>query len=231
MAGHLIECSSYVCGGYYSGFKDLFDGCENIGFPIAEIYADGTCTIEKEPGTGGEISIGTVASQLLYEIQGPLYYGSDVVANLEGIQMVQDGKDRVVFSGAKGLPPPTTTKVGVTAWGGYQAEFHYYLCGIDLESKAEWTKKQYDRSLFLVIFIACFEASTNYRILSQGPAQHGRECEEVRRTKVHAERLLPAGPREPRSCDCRFPSIRADQGKVTCREGYYRGSRVQQVVS
>lgn len=142
MAGHLIECSSYVCGGYYSGFKDLFDGCENIGFPIAEIYADGSCAIEKEPGTGGEISIGTVASQLLYEIQGPLYYGSDVVANLEGIKMVQDGKDRVVFSGVEGLPPPTTTKVGITAWGGYQAEFHYYICGIDLEQKAEWTKKQ-----------------------------------------------------------------------------------------
>jgi hypothetical protein len=120
MAGHLIECSSYVCGGYYSGFKDLFDSCENIGFPIAEIYADGTCVIEKEPGTGGEISVGTVASQLLYEIQGPLYYGSDVVANLEGIQMVQEAKDRVLFSGVKGLPPPTTTKVGITAWGGYQ---------------------------------------------------------------------------------------------------------------
>ena len=159
MAGHLIECSSYVCGGYYSGFKNLFDGCENIGYPIAEIYADGTCAIEKEPGTGGEISIGTVASQLLYEIQGPLYYGSDVVANLEGIQMVQEAKDRVLFSGVKGLPPPTTTKVGITAWGGYQvckldqkifkyvltciqAEFHFYLCGIDLEQKAEWTKKQ-----------------------------------------------------------------------------------------
>lgn len=57
VAGHLIECSSYVCGGYYSGFKDLFDGCENLGFPIAEIHYDGTCVIEKEPGTGGEVSL------------------------------------------------------------------------------------------------------------------------------------------------------------------------------
>lgn len=48
VAGHLIECSSYICGGYYSGFKDLFDGCENIGFPIATIDKEGTFTLEKE---------------------------------------------------------------------------------------------------------------------------------------------------------------------------------------
>lgn len=70
IAGHLIECSSYVCGGYYSGFKDLFDGCENIGFPITEIQEDGSFYMEKEPNTGGEMSVGTCTSQLLYEIQG-----------------------------------------------------------------------------------------------------------------------------------------------------------------
>jgi hypothetical protein len=142
IAGHLIECSSYVCGGYYSGFKELFDGCENLGFPIAEIHYDGTCIIEKEPGTGGEVSVGTVASQLLYEIQGPQYYGSDVVAVLDDVKMVQDGKDRVIVSGIKGNPPPTTTKVGITAKGGWQAEFHFYVVGLDLEQKLEWTKKQ-----------------------------------------------------------------------------------------
>jgi hypothetical protein len=142
IAGHLIECSSYVCGGYYSGFKDLFEGCENIGFPIAEIFADGTCAIIKEPNTGGEISVGSVTSQLLYEIQGPQYYGSDVVAVLEDISMVQEGKDRVLVSGIKGKPPPTTTKIGITAPGGYQAEFKFFFVGLDLEQKAEWTEKQ-----------------------------------------------------------------------------------------
>ncbi|KAK2745561.1 hypothetical protein FQN57_003686 [Myotisia sp. PD_48] len=147
VAGHLIECSSYVCGGYYSGFKSLFEGCENIGFPLAEVFADGSCAIGKEPGTGGEISVGTVSSQLLYEIQGPQYYGSDVVAVLEDIKMVQEGKDRVLVTGVKGNPPPTTTKVGLTAFGGYQAEFHYYLAGLDLEQKAEWTEKQVRKSM------------------------------------------------------------------------------------
>ncbi|KAM0272913.1 hypothetical protein ACHAQH_008497 [Verticillium albo-atrum] len=137
VCGHLIECSAYVTGGYYSGFKQLMDGCENLGFPIAEVDMDGSCIITKEEGTGGEVSVGTVSSQLLYEIQGPLYYGSDVTANLEGVVMTQIGKDRVQVTGVKGLPAPSTTKVGLTAWGGYQAEFHYYLVGLDLEEKAD----------------------------------------------------------------------------------------------
>jgi hypothetical protein len=147
IAGHLIECSSYVCGGYYSGFKDLMTNCENLGFPIAEIFTDGTTILTKEENTGGEISVGTVASQLLYEIQGPQYFGSDVVALLEGIQMEQLGKDLVKITGVKGNPPPTTTKVGLSAKGGYQAEIHYLLCGLDLEQKAEWTERQIRRSM------------------------------------------------------------------------------------
>ena len=142
IAGHLIECSSYVCGGYYSGFKDLFDGCENVGFPIAEVLGDGTFYMEKEPDTGGEMSVGTCASQMLYEIQGPQYFGSDVVAVLEGLKFSQVGKDKVFCQGVVGKPAPTTTKVGITAKGGYQAEFHYILCGLDLEQKAEWTERQ-----------------------------------------------------------------------------------------
>ncbi|KAK2737812.1 hypothetical protein FQN57_007370 [Myotisia sp. PD_48] len=144
VTGHLIECASYVCGGYYSGFKQIMNttGCENIGFPIAELNHLGESVITKESNTGGEISVGTVSSQLLYEIQGPLYFGSDVTANLEGIKISQIGKDRVQVTGVKGFPPPPTTKVGITAKGGYQAEFHYYLCGLDLEQKCEWTERQ-----------------------------------------------------------------------------------------
>lgn len=55
VCGHLIECSAYVTGGYYSGFKSLMDGCENLGFPIAEVNADGSCVLTKEANTGGEV--------------------------------------------------------------------------------------------------------------------------------------------------------------------------------
>lgn len=35
VAGYMIECSKYVCGGNFSGFKELAG--KNIGYPIAEI--------------------------------------------------------------------------------------------------------------------------------------------------------------------------------------------------
>lgn len=55
VAGHLIECSTYVTGGYYSMFKDLIKKGKHLdmGFPIAEIEYDGTTVITKEKNTGG----------------------------------------------------------------------------------------------------------------------------------------------------------------------------------
>lgn len=62
--------------------------------------------------------------------QGPLYYNSDVVAELSNIVLEEQAPNRVKTSGVKGIPPPPTTKVGVTALGGYQAELSYYFCGL-----------------------------------------------------------------------------------------------------
>jgi len=73
VAGHLIECGSYVTGGFYSAFKELIKQNKhvNMGFPIAEIESDGVFNIIKEKNTGGCVTVGSCASQLLYEIQGP----------------------------------------------------------------------------------------------------------------------------------------------------------------
>ena len=59
IAGHLIECSAYVTGGYYSMFKDLIKAGKhtNMGFPIAEVEHDGTFYIAKEKNTGGTESV------------------------------------------------------------------------------------------------------------------------------------------------------------------------------
>lgn len=38
--------------------------------------------------------------------------------------------------------PPATTKVGLTAHGGYQAEVHYFLCGLDIQEKAAMAETQ-----------------------------------------------------------------------------------------
>ncbi|KAL4808017.1 hypothetical protein BDV18DRAFT_151260 [Aspergillus unguis] len=149
VAGHLIECASYVCGGYYSAFKDLLKAGKhlNVGFPIAHIDHKGETLLTKEANTGGCITVGSVTSQLVYEIQGPLYHNSDVTAQLEGIKMVQVGEDQVHVSGVKGLPPPPTAKVGITAPAGFQAEYHVYLVGLDIEEKAKFMEDQIREAL------------------------------------------------------------------------------------
>ncbi|KAF2104226.1 DUF1446-domain-containing protein [Rhizodiscina lignyota] len=144
IAGHIIECSAFVTGGYYSRFKDLMRTGRhlNMGFPIAEVDWKGEFDIVKEKDTGGVVNTETVTAQLVYEISGPLYFNSDTVADIHNIQLEQRGEDRVHVSGIEGLPPPPTTRVGVTAHGGYQAEWHFYLVGLDIEEKCQWMEEQ-----------------------------------------------------------------------------------------
>jgi len=78
--------------------------------PIAAVDHKGEALITMEKGKHGLVSIATVASQLLYEIQGPLYYNSDVTASIEDMHLKQVGENAVHVSGVKGLPPPSTTK-------------------------------------------------------------------------------------------------------------------------
>ncbi|KAJ5690857.1 hypothetical protein N7462_005249 [Penicillium macrosclerotiorum] len=151
VAGHLIECSNYVCGGNFTGFKALEqngDGWANIGYPIAEISAEGDVVITKQAHvTGGAVTVDTCTSQLLYEIQGPWYYNSDVTAILDGIHFEQRGINRVAVHGVRSGPPPPTTKVGITARGGFQAEVWWFLTGLDVESKARMMETQVRRLL------------------------------------------------------------------------------------
>ncbi|KAM0469443.1 hypothetical protein ACHAP7_010023 [Fusarium lateritium] len=142
VAGHFIECSTYVTGGNYSGFKSLPGQSLDIGFPIAEVTENGDFYITKQNGYDGMVTVDTCKAQLLYEIQGPLYYNSDAVARLDKIKIEEAGKDRVHITNVVGLPPPPTTKVGITARGGYQAEAHYFLCGLDIEEKAQMLERQ-----------------------------------------------------------------------------------------
>lgn len=143
VAGHLIECSNYVCGGNFTGFKSLeFKGWDDIGYPIAEIAGNGRVVITKNKGSGGEVSTQTCSSQLLYEIQGPWYFNSDVTAVLDELWFEQIGTDRVALRGVKADLPPPTTKVGLTAKGGYQAEVHWFMTGLDIQDKARMMEAQ-----------------------------------------------------------------------------------------
>lgn len=148
MAGHLIECSTYVTGGNFTGFKSLdWSTIGNFGYPIAEIAVDGDIIITKAQGTGGLVSVETCKEQLLYEIQGLYYLNCDVTAAIDNIAFTQLGKDRVRMSGVRGLPPPPTTKVGLTAPGGYKSELHWAVVGLDIEEKAKMLELQVKASL------------------------------------------------------------------------------------
>ena len=136
VAGHILECGPQATGGNYSFFKDV-PGLEHPGFPIAEIAADGTFTVTKHPGTGGEVSIGTVTAQLLYEVGSPRYRNPDVTARFDTIQLTAEAPDRIHVSGVQGEPPPATTKVCLNYRGGYKNSITFLLTGLDVEDKAK----------------------------------------------------------------------------------------------
>ena len=97
---------------------------------------DGSSVIGKHDGTGGEVSIGTVTSQLLYEIGGPRYLGPDVTARFDTIRLEQVAVDRVRIAGVRGEPPPPTLKVAINEHGGYRNDLAIALTGLDIEAKA-----------------------------------------------------------------------------------------------
>ena len=74
------------------------DPAQPLGFPIAEVAADGSSVITKHDGTGGAVTVDTVTAQLVYEIQSTHYLNPDVTVDLGSIRLAQDGTDRVAIS-------------------------------------------------------------------------------------------------------------------------------------
>ena len=129
LAGHLLECGSQVTGGYFAdpGYKDV-PRPEAIGFPIAEVDADGRFTITKAAGTGGCVTLRTVTEQILYEVHDPAaYLTPDVTLDVTGVTLRQDGADRVRVEGARGWPAPPSLKATVSFEGDWigEAEISY----------------------------------------------------------------------------------------------------------
>jgi hypothetical protein len=140
-AGHVIECGAQATGGNYSFFTEIAD-LRHPGFPIAEVYPDGSSVITKHPGTGGAVTVGTVTAQLLYEVAGPRYAGPDATMRLDTVQLRQDAADRVAISGVRGEPPPPTLKVSLNSLGGYRNQVEFVLTGLDIEAKAALVQRQ-----------------------------------------------------------------------------------------
>jgi hypothetical protein len=144
VAGHVIECGTQATGGNFSGFRAMRPDLRPLGFPIAEIAADGSSVITKHEGTGGAVTVDTVTAQLVYEIQSQRYLGPDVTTRLDSIDLTQEGPDRVRISGVTGEPAPEQLKVCVNELGGFRNSAEFILVGLDIEAKADWVHMQVD---------------------------------------------------------------------------------------
>lgn len=147
VAGHVLECGTQATGGNFSGFLSLPGRDRPLGFPLAEIAADGSSVITKHPGTGGAVTVDTVTAQLVYEIQSTRYLGPDVTTHLDSVRLHQDGADRVAISGVRGEAPPARLKVCVNELGGWRNSVELVLTGLDVEAKATWVRDQLTAAL------------------------------------------------------------------------------------
>jgi Acyclic terpene utilisation family protein AtuA len=138
LVGHLLECAGQLTGGYFAdpGVKDV-PGLADLGFPYADVAADGTAEYGKLPGTGGVLDRATVREQLLYEITDPTAYRTpDVVLDLRGVTVAQVGPDRVRVVGARGRPRPDRLKVSVAYRAGHKVEAEISYSGPGADRRA-----------------------------------------------------------------------------------------------
>jgi hypothetical protein len=135
-AGHLLECGAQATGGLWCNWEELSD-LATVGYPIAEMNADGSFVLTKPVGSGGTVQEETVAEQLLYEVGNPAaYLTPDVTADFTGLQLETVGPDRVHIRGGRSLPPPASYKVSIAYRDGFAASGTLVIAGPGAAIKA-----------------------------------------------------------------------------------------------
>ncbi len=136
IAGHILECGAQATGGNFSRWWEVRD-LWNVGYPIAEVSQDGSFVVTKHPGTGGMVTVDTVAEQLVYEMGDPReYITPDVTADFTSIELSQAGEDRVAVRGIRGRPNTPFLKISASYLAGYKASGDITICGPRAVDKA-----------------------------------------------------------------------------------------------
>ena len=139
-AGHLLECTASVSGGCFGwpGVKEVPD-LARVGFPFADVEADGSVTIGKTPGSGGRLDVMTCTEQIIYEMHDPkAYITPDCVLDITELRFTQESADRVRVERARARPRTDTLKVTVGYADGYIGEGEVSYGGIDAVARARW---------------------------------------------------------------------------------------------
>jgi hypothetical protein len=147
--GHLLECAAQVSGGYIAdpGSVDV-PRLEEVGFPLAEVQADGRAVITKLPGTGGRVDRLTCTAQLLYELEDlQRYLQPDVVADFSRVQLREVGADRVEVEGASGTQRPTHLKATLGYREGFIGEGQISYAGPGARARGELALAVLERRL------------------------------------------------------------------------------------
>ncbi|MGA9703673.1 acyclic terpene utilization AtuA family protein [Pseudomonas sp.] len=152
LVGHLLECAGQVSGGYFAdpGFKDV-DDLARLGFPLAEINADGEALITKVTGSGGRVSRATCTEQLIYEVHDPAaYLTPDVTADFSQVGFIEEGVDRVRARGASGRARPEQLKVSVGYLDGWIGEGQMSYGGPGAVARAQLAREVVLKRLELI---------------------------------------------------------------------------------
>ncbi|SEP94581.1 Protein of unknown function [Pseudomonas sp. NFACC02] len=124
LIGHLLECAGQITGGYFAdpGVKEVPD-LARLGFPLAEVDAEGRAVISKVAGSGGRIDTATCTEQMIYEVHDPkAYLTPDVTADFSNVSFSVVGANEVRAVGAEGRARPDTLKVSVGYLDGWIGE-------------------------------------------------------------------------------------------------------------
>ncbi|HET9977355.1 MAG TPA: acyclic terpene utilization AtuA family protein [Burkholderiaceae bacterium] len=139
LVGHLLECAAQASGGYIAdpGRFDVPD-LHDVGFPLAEVAADGRAVITKLAGTGGRIDRLTCTAQLLYEVGDPArYLQPDVVADFSRVRFTELDANRVQAEGAGGSARPDTLKATLGYRDGWIGEGQISYAGPGARARGE----------------------------------------------------------------------------------------------